>query len=101
VESPVIYCIIASLIAEKRLRVGEPGLLKEQLTNIQIVNNKPYINASIIGHRDCADTCVGAVYNAIMNLNDQPSNVYETYNRFLAGTFEIDRTKYGKLDLGD
>jgi hypothetical protein len=99
VESSAIYGMTASLIAEKRLRVGEPGLLEKQLTSIQIINNKPFIDPNIIGHKDCADALVGSVYNAIINLNDQPSNIYENYNKYLAGIFEIDKTQYRKLDI--
>jgi hypothetical protein len=99
VESSAIYGMTASLIAEKRLRVGEPWLLEKQLTSIQIINNKPFIDPNIVGHKDCADALVGAVYDAIINLNDQPSNIYESYNKYLTGVFEIDKSKYRKLDI--
>ena len=76
-KTAIPYNQLSSVISESRLRIGDLGVLKEQLKEVYLDDkNKPKTRL----RKDVADALCGAVYNAIQNGNDVPTNTFENTN---------------------
>ena len=82
------YDTLASIVGENRLRIGRMSILRSQLEGVYLTQqNKPASRR----RKDIADALCGAVFNAISNPKDMPSNLF--YNKNITSIFETSETK--------
>jgi hypothetical protein len=83
-KTRIPYDTLASIVAEGSLKTGRMRELKQQLEGIYFDNNKPFKQLNTPGHADMADALCQAVFAAVNNPIDVPTNLYEHYKNYQA-----------------